>query len=167
MSLLEVKNLRVDFVTGNGAVQAVKDISFRLEKGKTIGIVGESGSGKSVTSLALMGLLPKGISKISHGQAMFQTENETVDLFTLPEKKLCKFRGNRIAMIFQEPMTSLNPVYKCGRQVVEAIRIHEKLDKKTAKQKALHWFAEVLLPDPEKAFNSYPHELSGGSVKGS
>ncbi|MEI6852151.1 MAG: ABC transporter ATP-binding protein [Bacteroidota bacterium] len=162
MALLEVKNLSVDFVTENGAVQAVKDISFSLEKGKTIGIVGESGSGKSVTSLALMGLLPKGISKISHGQAVFQTENETVDLFTLPEKKICKYRGNHIAMIFQEPMTSLNPVYKCGRQVVEAIRIHEKLDKKTAKQKALHWFAEVLLPDPEKAFNSYPHELSGG-----
>jgi peptide/nickel transport system ATP-binding protein len=162
MVLLEVKNLCVDFATENDSVHAVKDISFILEKGKTIGIVGESGSGKSVTSLALMGLLPKGISKIPHGKALFQTENEMVDLLSLPEKKLCKYRGNNIAMIFQEPMTSLNPVYKCGRQVVEAIRIHEKLDKKAAKQKALNWFSEVLLPDPEKAFQSYPHELSGG-----
>jgi peptide/nickel transport system ATP-binding protein len=162
MALLDVKNLSVDFITENGTVQAVKDISFGLEIGHTIGIVGESGSGKSVTSLALMGLLPKGISKISHGKAMFQTEKETVELFSLPEKKMCDYRGKNLAMIFQEPMTSLNPVYKCGRQVVEAIRIHEKLDTKTAKQKALHWFAEVLLPDPEKAFQSYPHELSGG-----
>jgi peptide/nickel transport system ATP-binding protein len=162
MALLEVKNLSVDFATENGTIHAVKDISFILEKGKTIGIVGDSGSGKSVTSLALMGLLPKGISKIIQGKALFHTENESVDLFSLPEKKLCKYRGNRLAMIFQEPMTSLNPVYKCGRQVVEAILIHEKLDKKAAKEKALHWFSEVLLPDPEKAFQSYPHELSGG-----
>ncbi len=162
MALLDVKNLSVDFTTENGVVHAVNGISFVLEKGKTIGIVGESGSGKSVTSLALMGLLPKGISKITHGEALFQNENGLVDLFTLPEKKLCKYRGNHIAMIFQEPMTSLNPVYKCGRQVVEAIRIHEHLDKKAARQRALHWFAEVLLPDPEKAYDSYPHELSGG-----
>ncbi len=162
MPILDLKNLCIDFTTENGIIHAVNGISFVLEKGKTIGIVGESGSGKSVTSLALMGLLPKGISKISDGKALFQTEKERVDLFSLPEKKMCKVRGNNIAMIFQEPMTSLNPVYKCGRQVVEAIRIHEKVDKKAAKQKALHWFSEVLLPDPEKAFQSYPHELSGG-----
>jgi peptide/nickel transport system ATP-binding protein len=162
MPILELNNLCVDFSTENGIVHAVKGVSFSLEKGKTIGIVGESGSGKSVTSLALMGLLPGGISKISQGKALFKTENASVDLFSLPEKKLCKYRGKNIAMIFQEPMTSLNPVYKCGRQVVEAIQIHEKLDKKSSIQKALHWFAEVQLPDPEKAFQSYPHELSGG-----
>jgi len=162
MPLLELNNLCVDFTTENGIVHAVNGISFILNKGKTIGIVGESGSGKSVTSLALMGLLPKGISKITQGNALFNTDKETVDLFSLSEKKLCRFRGNNIAMIFQEPMTSLNPVYKCGRQVVEAIQIHDKLDKKSARQKALHWFSEVQLPDPEKAFNSYPHELSGG-----
>ena len=162
MPLLELQDLQVEFTTENGKVNAVNGVSFVLEKGQTLGIVGESGSGKSVTSLALMGLLPKEISKISSGKALFDTENGTLDLLCLPEKNLCKIRGNQMAMIFQEPMTSLNPVYKCGRQVVEAIRIHEPLTKKAAKERALHWFAEVMLPDPEKAFASYPHELSGG-----
>lgn len=162
MPLLELSNLSVDFKTENGTVNAVKDVSFILNKGETIGIVGESGSGKSVTSLALMGLLPKGISKITGGKALFNAGQGLVDLFSLPEKKLCEYRGNNIAMIFQEPMTSLNPVYKCGRQATEAIRTHQNMNKAEAKQKVLDWFAEVQLPDPEKAFNSYPHELSGG-----
>ncbi len=163
MPLLELQNLSVDFKSESGIVHAVSNISFPLEKAKTIGIVGESGSGKSVTSLALMGLLPSGISKIVSGNAFFTDKNGYVsDLFSLPEKSLRKIRGAEIAMIFQEPMTSLNPVYKCGRQITEAIQLHQKTNKKESKQLALQWFREVMLPDPEKAFRSYPHELSGG-----
>ncbi|MEI6122219.1 MAG: ABC transporter ATP-binding protein [Bacteroidota bacterium] len=163
MALLDLNNLSVDFRTENGIIHAVNGISFTLEAGKTVGIVGESGSGKSVTSLALMGLLPAGISKIVSGTAMFTYKDaHTADLFSLPEKKLQQMRGNEIAMIFQEPMTSLNPVYKCGRQVAEAIKLHQNLSRKEIKEKVLHWFSEVMLPDPLKAYNSFPHELSGG-----
>lgn len=163
MPLLELQNLCVDFKSDSGTVHAVRNISFSLEKGKTIGIVGESGSGKSVTSLALMGLLPPGISNIRKGKAFFKDKNEnTYDLLALPEKKKMKFRGAELAMIFQEPMTSLNPVYKCGRQVTEAIRLHQNISKKAARQATLEWFKEVMLPAPEKAYRSYPHELSGG-----
>jgi len=163
MSLLNLHNLSVDFRTENGTLHAVNDISFELEAGKTIGIVGESGSGKSVTSLALMGLLPVGISKIVSGSAMFTCKDgQIINLFTLQEKQYQKIRGNEIAMIFQEPMTSLNPVYKCGRQVAEAIKLHQKLRGKELKAQVLHWFEEVKLPDPEKAYQSFPHELSGG-----
>ncbi|HOY30703.1 MAG TPA: ABC transporter ATP-binding protein [Bacteroidales bacterium] len=163
MPLLDLQNLCVDFISDSGMVHAVRDISFSLEKGITIGIVGESGSGKSVTSLALMGLLPSDISKITSGKALFTDKNGvTIDLLALPEKKKMKFRGAELAMIFQEPMTSLNPVYKCGRQVAEALQLHQKADKKTARQVTLEWFKEVMLPDPEKAYRSYPHELSGG-----
>ncbi len=163
MSLLSLQNLSVDFTTENGTIHAVKGISFSLEAGKTIGIVGESGSGKSVTSLALMGLLPAGISKIVAGSALFtHKDGHQADLFSLSEKHLQQIRGNEIAMIFQEPMTSLNPVYKCGRQVAEAIKLHQHLNKTALKEQVLHWFREVMLPDPEKAYQSYPHELSGG-----
>lgn len=163
MPLLNLQHLIVDFKSESGVVHAVKNISFSLEKAKTIGIVGESGSGKSVTSLALMGLLPPGISKVTSGTAMFADKSgNIVDILALPEKKLRKFRGAEIAMIFQEPMTSLNPVYKCGRQVAETIKLHQKVNNKEAKRITLEWFKEVMLPDPEKAYRSYPHELSGG-----
>ncbi|HNW69756.1 MAG TPA: ABC transporter ATP-binding protein, partial [Bacteroidales bacterium] len=157
------QHLIVDFKSESGVVRAVKDVSFSLEKAKTIGIVGESGSGKSVTSLALMGLLPAGISKVASGTAMFADKSgNVIDILALPENKLRKFRGAEIAMIFQEPMTSLNPVYKCGRQVAETIMLHQKVNKREAKRITLDWFREVMLPDPEKAYRSYPHELSGG-----
>ncbi len=163
MPLLNLQHLSVDFKSESGVVHAVKDVSFSLEKAKTIGIVGESGSGKSVTSLALMGLLPAGISKVASGTAMFADKNgNVIDILALTEKKLRKFRGAEIAMIFQEPMTSLNPVYKCGRQVAETIKLHQKVNNKEAKRITLKWFREVMLPDPEKAYRSYPHELSGG-----
>ncbi len=163
MPLLDLQHLSIDFKGENSIVHAVKNVSFSLEKGKTIGIVGESGSGKSVTSLALMGLLPQGISKITSGKALFADKGGNVtDILALPEKKLRKFRGAEVAMIFQEPMTSLNPVYKCGRQVAETIQLHQKVNKKEAKKITLEWFKEVMLPDPEKVYKSYPHELSGG-----
>jgi len=163
MPLLNLQHLIVDFKSESGVVRAVKDVSFSLEKAKTIGIVGESGSGKSVTSLALMGLLPAGISKVASGTAMFADKSgNVIDILALPENKLRKFRGAEIAMIFQEPMTSLNPVYKCGRQVAETIMLHQKVNKREAKRITLDWFREVMLPDPEKAYRSYPHELSGG-----
>ncbi len=163
MPLLDLQHLNIDFKGENGVVHAVSDVSFTLEKGKTIGIVGESGSGKSVTSLALMGLLPSGISKITSGQALFTDKTGNItDILALPEKNKRKFRGAELAMIFQEPMTSLNPVYKCGRQVDETIMLHQHVSKKEAKRLTLEWFKEVMLPDPVKAYRSYPHELSGG-----
>lgn len=161
MPLLTVNNLSVDFSSEAETIHAVKDISFSVDKGKTIGIVGESGSGKSVTSLALMGLLPKGIARIISGTAVF-ADDPTTNLFSLDEKKHGHLRGKKIGMIFQEPMTALNPVYKCGRQVAEALMLHFAMNRKQAKQNTLQWFQEVLLPDPLKAYNSYPHELSGG-----
>jgi peptide/nickel transport system ATP-binding protein len=161
--ILEVKNLTVEFKTDTGIYKAVDDVSFSLEKGKTLGIVGESGSGKSVTSLSIMKLIQSPPGNISGGEIIFCTkENTQITISKLPEKEMSKFRGNRIAMIFQEPMTSLNPVYKCGKQVAEALIVHKKLSKKDARIKTLALFKEVLLPDPEKAFESYPHQLSGG-----
>ncbi len=161
--ILEIKNLSVEFKTDAGVYKAVDNISFTLEKGKTLGIVGESGSGKSVTSLSIMRLIQSPPGKITGGDIVFSPEkNQQTILTNLSAKEICSFRGNKIAMIFQEPMTSLNPVYKCGKQVAEALIIHKKLSKKLAYQKTIELFNEVLLPDPEKAYNSYPHQLSGG-----
>lgn len=162
-TLLSVNDLSVEFKSQTGYVKAVNNISFEVLRGKTIGIVGESGSGKSVTGLTIMGLLPSGISRIAGGSIFFtNNEGEKIDLINLPEKQKRQFRGNQIAMIFQEPMTSLNPVYKCGRQVSEALILHKKLKKAEARKVVLEWFSEVKLPDPLKAYNSYPHQLSGG-----
>jgi len=142
---------------------AVDHISFDLERGSTLGIVGESGSGKSITSLAIMGLVPKPNGKINTGSIIFHTpEGENIDLIKLPEKEIRHWRGKRIAMIFQEPMTSLNPAYRCGKQVMENILEHEKVTRNEARIRTLNLFREVLLPDPELAFNSYPHQISGG-----
>jgi peptide/nickel transport system ATP-binding protein len=163
MSLLQVENLSIEFITGAGIIRAVDNLSFSLDTGETIGIVGESGSGKTVASLAIMGLLPVPPVKAAEGRILF-TENgqNVIDIATLKEDEFRKIRGNKISMIFQEPMTSLNPVIRCGKQVVEIITEHTQLSKKEAKNKTLKLFDEVLLPRPKEMFNAYPHQLSGG-----
>lgn len=159
-SLLEIENLFISFRSGKRETEVIKGISFHLEKGETLGIVGESGSGKSVTALSIMQLLSSN-GKINNGSIIFADPTPS-DLLKISEKKLRKIRGKEIAMIFQEPMTSLNPVMKCGKQVCEAMQIHLGLSRKEAKQKCLKLFEEVQLPDPERIFRSYPFELSGG-----
>ncbi|MCX6232585.1 MAG: ABC transporter ATP-binding protein [Bacteroidetes bacterium] len=161
--LLRVNHLTIEFKSETAFNKAVDDISFSLNKGEILGIVGESGSGKSVTSLAIMQLLDKDASRISSGEIIFHDKSDLQqDLLQLNEKEMRKWRGNKIAMIFQEPMTSLNPVMKCGKQVMEAILLHQQISKKEAKEKTIFLFNEVLLPKPEEVFNKYPHELSGG-----
>jgi peptide/nickel transport system ATP-binding protein len=159
--VLAVEDLTVEFFTEEGRKTAVNKVSFNLFKGKTLGIVGESGSGKSVTSLSIMGLLPPS-GRVTGGNIHYNGERGSTNMAKLPEKFLRSYRGKDIAMIFQEPMTSLNPVYTCGNQVVEAIRRHLKLSKKAARERTLKLFEEVKLPDPERAYRSYPHQLSGG-----
>jgi peptide/nickel transport system ATP-binding protein len=162
-SLLEVKNLVTEFITEDAVVRAVNDVSFTLNRSETIGIVGESGSGKSVTSLSVMRLIPTPPGKIADGQILFNTRNgKTVDLAKVAEKDMQQYRGNEISMIFQEPMTSLNPVFTCGNQVVEVIRLHQKVSKAEAKEKTLELFAKVKLPNPQRIFDAYPHQISGG-----
>lgn len=161
-TLLEVKNLVTEFQTEDETVKAVNDVSFTLNRGETIGIVGESGSGKSVTSLSVMRLIPNPPGKISAGEILFHTENGVVDLVKATEKEMRSYRGNEIAMIFQEPMTSLNPVYTCGDQVAEAIMLHQKVSKKEAKIRTVELFNKVQLPRPEAMFDAYPHQISGG-----
>ena len=162
-TLLEFKNLVTEFHTEGTTVKAVNDISFTLKKGETIGVVGESGSGKSVTSLSAMRLIPSPPGVISGGEIIFHQDNgPAVDLLKLPEDEMRKYRGNDIAMIFQEPMTSLNPVFTCGDQVLEAIMLHQKMSKVEAKDLTIKLFEEVELPDPERIFNTYPHQISGG-----
>lgn len=161
--LLQVKNLVTEFKSDNELIKAVNDISFTLHKGETIGIVGESGSGKSVTSLSIMQLIPNPPGRVSGGEILYHSrKNGIKNLRTLSNQEMRTYRGNEIAMIFQEPMTSLNPVYSCGTQVMEAIILHQKINKKEAKQKTLHLFSQVQLPDPERMFDAYPHEISGG-----
>ena len=155
--MISVKNLSVDFRTESGLFKALNNVSFELNQGSTIGIVGESGSGKSVTALSIMCLLNSRSVKVS-GEIYFNR----INLLELSESEIRKFRGNKISMIFQEPMTSLNPVITCGYQVAEAIQLHQKLDKKIARQKTIDLFNEVQLPRPESIYNSYPHEISGG-----
>ncbi len=155
--MLQVNHLNVQFKTQNSLTEAVKDSSFTLQKGETIGIVGESGSGKSVTSLAIMRLHNPHNTVIS-GEILLNG----INIFQLKEEEMRGIRGNRIAMIFQEPMTSLNPVLTCGFQVTEAIRSHLGLNKQEARQKAINLFNEVQLPRPEAIFDSYPHQISGG-----
>jgi peptide/nickel transport system ATP-binding protein len=160
--LLEVKNLVTEFRIENETVKAVNDISFTLSRGETIGIVGESGSGKSVTSLSVMRLIPNPPGRITQGEILYHTDQGAVDLTKLTEKQMRAFRGNEIAMIFQEPMTSLNPVFTCGEQVMEAILLHQKCSKREAEDRTLQLFKEVQLPRPEAILKSYPHQLSGG-----
>lgn len=155
---LDVKNLTTRFHTRNGIVHAVENVSFSLEKGKTLGIVGESGSGKSVTCYSLLGLLPMPPGRIERGTAMFGG----IDLLKAPEKELLKIRGKRISMIFQDPMTSLNPFMRIREQLTEPLELHENLRGKEALTRAIDALAEVGIPDPEQRINSYPHEFSGG-----
>ena len=157
-NVLEIKNLSLSF----GENEILKKVSFDVPKGKIIGVVGESGSGKSVTSLTIMGLLPKSAVIPKESRILFQTENKSLDLLELNAEEKRKFRGNEIGMIFQEPMTSLNPSIRCGEQVEEAIRLHLKLDQKSAKKRVIELFEKVLLPNPERMYKSYPHQLSGG-----
>lgn len=154
---LKVDQLAVSFKTGSNVFNAVKGVSFELHPGKVVGIVGESGSGKSVTSLALMRLLDEEIADISGNILLDNSE-----LLKLSEAVMRTYRGNRIGMIFQEPMTSLNPVLTCGYQVAEAIQLHLKTTKKEARTKTIALFKEVQLPRPEAIFDSYPHQISGG-----
>ncbi len=162
-TLLEFKNLVTEFHTEETNIKAVNDVTFSLNKGETIGIVGESGSGKSVTSLSAMRLIPNPPGIISGGEIVFhQKGGIATDLLKISEEKMRKFRGNDIAMIFQEPMTSLNPVFTCGDQVMEAIMLHQKLNKPAAKALTIKLFKEVQLPTPERIFRTYPHQISGG-----
>lgn len=161
-TLLEIKNLVTEFHTEDGIVKAVNDVSFSLNKGETIGIVGESGSGKSVTSLSVMQLIPNPPGRISNGEILFHSENGTVDLLKCSKQEMRNYRGNDIAMIFQEPMTSLNPVFTCGEQVSEAIMLHQKASRKEAKNLTIELFKQVELPRPGAMFDAYPHQISGG-----
>ncbi|MAX66179.1 MAG: ABC transporter ATP-binding protein [Halobacteriovoraceae bacterium] len=156
--LLNIKNLSVDFNTPHGVVRAVNNVSFDVPMGKTIGLVGESGSGKSVTSLAVMGLIPNPPGEISEGQILFEGK----DLVTMPEAQMRKIRGNDIAMIFQEPMTSLNPVFKVGSQIAEVLMLHMGMNPKQAWEKSVDLLNQVGIPNPKASAHKYPHEMSGG-----
>ena len=156
--LLEVEDLRTYFYTEDGVVPAVDGISFTLDKGKTLGIVGESGCGKSVTSLSVMRLIASPPGKIVSGKINFGGK----DLLKISEKEMRKVRGNEISMIFQEPMTSLNPVFTIGDQICEAILLHQKVTKKQARQQAIELLQKVGIPSAEKRVDDFPHQMSGG-----
>lgn len=157
-NILEVKSLRTSFFTDEGEVKAVDGVDFSIEKGKALGIVGESGSGKSITSLSILRLLQEPIGKIVGGEVIFKGEN----LLEKTKKQMKNIRGNNISMIFQEPMTSLNPTLTCGEQIAESIRIHQKLNRREAWIKAIDMLSLVGIPSPEKRAKQYPFELSGG-----
>lgn len=162
LPLLRINDLSIDFVSGSGTTSALKNISLTLARNEIYAIVGESGSGKSVTALSILQLLAK-TAKLKSGEILFSEDGKNeIDLLNLSNKELQKIRGNKIAMIFQEPMTSLNPVFTCGEQVAESLQLHKKISFSEAKQQAIEWFRKVKLPEPEKAFSKYPHQLSGG-----
>lgn len=162
-AILKIKNLSIDFITSQNTLSRVIDnINIEINKGEIVAIVGESGSGKSVTSLAILQLLPKQKVQYSSGEILFNYQNENVNLLGLNKEVLTKIRGKKIAMIFQEPMTSLNPLITCGNQVLEAIMLHKKINKTAAIQQVLKLFEKVKLPNPSAIFKRYPHQLSGG-----
>ncbi|MFN3411737.1 MAG: ABC transporter ATP-binding protein [Exilispira sp.] len=156
--LLEVRNLKTFFFTEEGVVKAVNDVSFEVGEGETLGLVGESGCGKSVTSLSIMKLIPNPPGKIISGQILYEGK----DIVNISEKDMHQIRGNKISMIFQEPMTALNPVFTVGHQISEVFTLHQKISKKEAKDKTIELLKIVGIPEPEKRFNQYPFELSGG-----
>ncbi len=156
--LLSVRNLHTYFDTHDGVVKAVDGIDFSLGRGETLGLVGESGCGKSVTARSILQLIPQPPGRIVQGEILFEGEN----LVALPPKQMRKIRGNRISMIFQEPMTSLNPVFSVGNQMTESIRLHQGLSRREALDRAVEMLREVGIPDPEKRTEEYPHQLSGG-----
>lgn len=163
LPILEINHLQASFSNKSGVVKAVDDISFQVYKGETVGIVGESGSGKSVTALSIMGLLSKFTRHSIDGEILFDSPTlGRINLKDAPKSTMRKVRGNEISMIFQEPMSSLNPVFTCGDQVMEAILLHQNISKKEAREKTLELFAKVQLPSPAHIFKSYPHEISGG-----
>jgi oligopeptide/dipeptide ABC transporter ATP-binding protein len=155
--LLEVKDLNVRFATEDGIVRAVDGISFELERGKVLGIVGESGSGKSVTAMTLMGLT-RGVNARFEGEVLYRG----TDLLKVSDRGMQDYRGNELGMIFQDPMTSLNPVYRIGEQIVEALQAHEKLDKRAARARTVELLRQVGIPNPEARVDDFPHQFSGG-----
>ena len=158
MSLLDVKDLKTYFYTDSGVAKAVDGVTFSVDKGKVLGIVGESGCGKSVTSLSIMRLVDPVTGKNEGGEILF----DGTDILKLPEPEMRKLRGNRISMIFQEPMTSLNPVFTIGYQIEESLILHKGMDKKAARQQAIHLLERVGIPEAGKRVDEYPHQLSGG-----
>ncbi|MDX9696677.1 MAG: ABC transporter ATP-binding protein [Bacteroidales bacterium] len=161
MKVLDVKNLSLTFINNNQSARVINNISFGLNQGQTLGIVGESGSGKSLTALSIVQLIPPN-AKLKAEEILFYDEGKSTDLSKLSEKELIQFRGAKISMIFQEPMTSLNPTMRCGEQVAEVIKAHQEFNNREIKNRVLELFSEVMLPDPKRVFKSYPHELSGG-----
>ena len=161
MSFLEVKDLRVEFPTSDGIVKAVDGVSFSVERGETLAIVGESGSGKTVTSLALMGLLSPRASRISGSAVMHQSSGD-VELINLPSEQARKIRGKNMAMIFQDPMSSLHPYYTIGDQIIEAHQIHNKVDGEVSKARAIELLEMVGIPQAAERLKAYPHQFSGG-----
>ena len=157
-ALLEVRDLRTHFRTDEGEFAAVDGVSFALDAGRTLGLVGESGCGKSVTSLSIMGLVPQPPGRIAGGQILYEGE----DVLRMPASELRELRGNRISMIFQEPMTSLNPAFTVGEQIAEAILRHRKVSRAEAAEQTLAMLRRVRIPSPEQRYHDYPHRLSGG-----
>ena len=157
-NLIEIEDLKTSFFTTDGELRAVDGVSFAIEEGRTMGLVGESGCGKSVTALSTMQLIPKSAGRIVGGEIRYRGEN----LLGFDEARMRHVRGNEISMIFQEPMTSLNPVFTVGTQIEEAIILHQRLSKKDARDKAIEMLRLVKIPEPETRVDDYPHELSGG-----
>jgi oligopeptide/dipeptide ABC transporter ATP-binding protein len=161
--LLEVRDLSVDFASEAGVVAAVSGVSFTVSRGETLVIVGESGSGKSVTSLAIMGLTPQPPGRTASGEILFHArDGGTHDLTKADARTMQRLRGAEIAMIFQEPMSALNPVYTIGDQIIETLRLHESLSRRAARERAIEMLALLGVPDPARRVDAYPHELSGG-----